>query len=241
VFLKNKNILITGAGKGIGLSSVIDCLNNGANVYALTRSKNDLKNLKKYKNLYIFYGDVRNQKILKKIFSFSKKIKNPINCLINNAGIRQRKKFNEIRDKDLKDLFEINFFSIFKLCQIFTKFLKKNEKGSVVNIGSIVGTYGFTELAGYASSKKALEGLTKCLAVEMGSKNVNFNCINPGFTKTSYFKKFKKKKIYNWTINKIAMGRWAASSEISKLVVFLSSDQSSYINGEIINIDGGWN
>tara|TARA_B100000686_G_C16703301_1_gene924736 strand:+ start:75 stop:800 length:726 start_codon:yes stop_codon:yes gene_type:complete len=241
VYLKNKNILITGAGKGIGLSCVIDCLNNGANVFALTRSKNDLKNLKKQKNLYIFYGDVRNQNTLKKIFSFSKKIKSPINCLINNAGVRQRKKFNKITDKELKNLFEINFFSIFKLSQLFVKFLKKNQKGSVVNIGSIVGTYGFSELSGYASSKKALEGLTKCLAVEMSGKNINFNCINPGFTKTSYFNKFKKKKLYNWTLKKISMNRWAESSEISKLVVFLASNNSSYINGEVINIDGGWN
>ena len=241
MYLKNKNILITGAGKGIGLSCVIDCLNNGANVFALTRSKNDLKNLKKQKNLYIFYGDVRNQNTLKKIFSFSKKIKSPINCLINNAGVRQRKKFNKITDKELKNLFEINFFSIFKLSQLFVKFLKKNQKGSVVNIGSIVGTYGFSELSGYASSKKALEGLTKCLAVEMSGKNINFNCINPGFTKTSYFNKFKKKKLYNWTLKKISMNRWAESSEISKLVVFLASNNSSYINGEVINIDGGWN
>ena len=241
MYLKNKNVLITGAGKGIGLSSVIDCLDNGANVFALTRSKKDLKHLKKKKKLYIFYGDVRNKKILKKIFYFSKKIKNPINCLINNAGIRQRKKFNKITDKELKNLFEINFFSIFALCQMFIKHLKKNEKGSVVNIGSIVGTYGFSELSGYASSKKALEGLTKCLAVEMGSRKINFNCINPGFTKTSYFNKFRKKRLYNWTLNKISIQRWAESSEISKLIIFLASDNSSYINGEVINIDGGWN
>lgn len=241
MYLENKNILITGAGKGIGLSCVIDCLKNGANVFALTRSKNDLKNFKKQKNLYIFYGDVRNQNILKKIFSFSKKIKSPINCLINNAGVRQRKKFSKITEKELKNLFEINFFSIFKLSQLFVKFIKKNQRGSVINIGSIVGTYGFSELSGYASSKKALEGLTKCLAVEMRGKNINFNCINPGFTKTSYFNKFKKKKLYNWTLKKISMNRWAEAYEISKLVVFLASNNSSYINGEVINIDGGWN
>ena len=75
----------------------------------------------------------------------------------------------------------------------------------------------------------------------MGSRNINFNCINPGFTKTSYFSKFKKKKLYDWTLNKISMKRWAESGEISKLVVFLASNNSSYINGEVINIDGGWN
>ncbi len=239
--LKNKNILITGAGKGIGLSTVIDCLKNGAEVFALTRTKYDLESLKKSKNLHIFYGNVNNQKIIKKIFNYSKKIKKPINCLVNNAGLRQRKKFIEITNKDLRDLFEVNFFSIFKICQLFVKNLNKNEKGSVINIGSIVGTYGFSDLSGYASSKKALEGLTKCLAVEFGEKNIYFNCINPGFTKTSYFKNFKKKALYKWTLNKISMKRWAESHEISDLIIFLLSDMSSYINGEVINIDGGWN
>ena len=239
--LKNKNILITGAGKGIGLSTVLECLKNGANVFALTKTKNDLENIKKLNNLHIFYGNVSNQKIIEKIFAYSKKIKKPINCLVNNAGVRQRKKFAEITNKDLKDLFEVNFFSIFKICQLFIKNLDKNKKGSVINIGSIVGTYGFSDLAGYASSKKALEGLTKCLAVEFGGKNIYFNCINPGFTKTSYFKNFKKKALYKWTLNKISMKRWAESSEVSDLIIFLLSDMSSYINGEVINIDGGWN
>ncbi len=241
MYLKGKNILITGAGKGIGLSTVLECLDNGAHIFALTRTKKDLDHLKKYSNLKVFYGDVTNEKIIKNIFLHSKKLKKPINCLVNNAGVRQRKKFNKITDKDLKNLFDINFFSIFKICQIFIKNLKKNEKGSVVNIGSIVGTYGFDELSGYGSSKKAIEGLTKCLAIEYGKNNINFNCINPGFTKTSYFRKFKKKKLYNWTLKKISMKRWAESSEVSKLISFLLSNDSSYINGEVINIDGGWN
>lgn len=239
--LKNKNILITGAGKGIGYSSVIDCLNHGANVFALIRTKKDLKKFSKSKNLFLFQGDVRNTNLINKIFKYSRKINYPINCLVNNAGIRQRKKFEKITIKNIRDLFETNFFSIFQICQIFIKNIKKDETGSIVNLGSIVGSYGFNELSGYASSKKALEGLTKCIAVEFGKKKINVNCINPGFTKTSYFKKFKKKKLYNWTLEKIAKKKWADSKEISKLIVFLCSNYSSYINGEIINIDGGWN
>ena len=239
--LKNKNILITGAGKGIGLSTVHEALKHGANVFALVKSKKDIKDLKKSKYLHTFNGNVKNEKIIKKIFSYSKKIKKPINCLVNNAGIRQRKNFLKITDRELRELFEINFFSIFKLSQIFIKNLNKDEKGSIINIGSIVGSFGFNELSGYASSKKALEGLTKCLAVEFAKKNININCINPGFTKTSYFKNFKKKTLYKWTLNKISMKRWAQSNEISKLIIFLSSDDASYINGETINIDGGWN
>jgi len=146
----------------------------------------------------------------------------------------------KISEKDIRHIFEINFFSIFKLCQNFIKYFDNKKNGSIVNIGSIVGTYGFNELSGYASTKKALEGLTKCLAVEVLNKKIRFNCVNPGFTKTSYYEKFKMKKLYKWTLGKISLNRWAESSEISKLITFLLSDKSSYINGEIINIDGGW-
>lgn len=239
--LENKNIFITGAGKGIGLAITKACLDHKSHIFALTRSKSDLKQFKNVENLSIFYGDVKNKKIINKIFAYSNKIGHPINSLVNNAGERQRIKFNKITDKQIRHIFDINFFSIFYICQVFCENLKKNNKGSVVNIGSIVGDKGFDELSGYGSTKKALEGLTKCLAVEMGKKNIRFNCINPGFTKTSYYNKFKKKKLYQWTLKKIALKRWGDCSEISKLVQFLLSDDSSYMTGEVLNIDGGWN
>ena len=101
----------------------------------------------------------------------------------------------------------------------------------------------FSDLIGYACSKSAISGFTKSLALELTEKkyNIRVNCINPGFTKTSYFKKFKtNKKLYNWTISKISAKRWAESFEISKLAIFLLSNKSTYINGQVINIDGGW-
>ena len=110
-----------------------------------------------------------------------------------------------------------------------------------MNIGSIVGNNGFSELAGYASSKTALIGLTKSFAVEMAKNNIRANLVSPGFIKTSYFKKFRKKsKLYNWTLSRIPMRRWGNSNEVANLICFLLSDKSSYINGESINIDGGW-
>ena len=162
--------------------------------------------------------------------------------LINNAGQRQRKSFIDFTKKDIEQIIKVNFVSTFLLTQLFVK-NSKNHGESIVNIGSIVGEKPFSNLVGYASSKSAVSGFTKSLALELAEKknNIRVNCINPGFTKTSYFKKFKKnKKLYNWTISKIAAGRWADSFEISKLAVFLLSKKSSYINGQIINIDGGW-
>jgi 3-oxoacyl-[acyl-carrier protein] reductase len=240
--LSNKVILLTGAGKGIGRYLVDSLRDKGGYVYAVTRSKQDLKDLKNKKNIKVYYGDVRNFSLIKKIFKHSQSSKNYINSIINNAGIRQREQFVNLDQKKLKEVFEVNFFSIFEIMKIFAIFSKKNKlKGSIVNVGSIVGETGFDSLSGYSASKGALKSLTMSFAVEFAKKNIRANIINPGFTETSYFHKFKKKKkLYNWTINKIPMGRWGKPREIANLVEFLISDSSSYITGESINIDGGW-
>ena len=120
--LKKKVVLITGAGKGIGYELVKSCLKNGAYVYAVTRTKGDLSKFSKEKNISIFYGDVSNKKLINKIFLKSIKSKIYINSLINNAGIRQRKKFLDISEKNLSDVFKTNFFSVFKIIQIFATY-----------------------------------------------------------------------------------------------------------------------
>ena len=240
--LSNKNILITGVGKGIGFNLLQKIISYNGYVYGITRSKSDLKKFKNLKNCNVFLGDVRNINIFKKIIAQSKKDKKIINGLVNNAGERQRIKFNNISKKKISNLFEVNFFSIFENMKLYSNYLKnKKIPGSIVNIGSIVGNNGFSELAGYASTKTALIGLTKSFAVEMAKNNIRANLVNPGFIKTSYFKKFKKKSnLYNWTISRIPQKRWGNPEEVSNLICFLLSDLSNYVNGTSINIDGGW-
>jgi NAD(P)-dependent dehydrogenase (short-subunit alcohol dehydrogenase family) len=240
-FLKNKIVLVTGAGKGIGFDLAKKLNQNNVKTYCVVRSSKDLKKFKNFKNCYLNKGDITNIADIRKIFKKAKKNKHNINCLVNNAGQRQRIKFEDLSEKKLKNIFEINFFAQFNCIKEFVKHFNNKDVGSIVNIGSIVGQVGFSELAGYASTKTALLGLNRCLSLELIKKNIRCNIINPGFIKTSYFNKFKrKKKLYNWTLNKIPLGRWGDSAEISELVCFLLSDKSSYINGESINIDGGW-
>ena len=240
--LTNKNIIVTGVGKGLGYDLLHRIISYDGFVYGITRSKSDLKKFKNLKRCKVFLGDVQDINVFKKIITESKIDKRDINGLVNNAGERQRIKFNNISKKKLLDLFEINFFSIFKSMQLYSNYLKnKKIQGSIVNIGSIVGTNGFSELSGYASTKTALVGLTKSFAVEMAKNNIRANLVNPGFIKTSYYKNFKKKSnLYKWTLSRIPQKRWGNPNEVSNLICFLLSDLSTYINGTSINIDGGW-
>ena len=245
MILNGKNILITGAGKGIGFETTKLLIKEGASVFALIKSKQDKKKFDKIKSkkLKLYFGSVENLILLKKIFKDSHRQKKSINCLVNNAGIRFRKPFNLIKKKELLKVFSINFNSVFLLSQMFCQQIVKNkQRGSIVNISSIVGQTGFKELSVYGSTKGALISLTKSLATELAAKNIKVNSISPGFTKTSYYKKFKKdkKNLYKWTLSRIPMGRWGEPNEISHLVCFLLSEKSSYINGENFNVDGGW-
>ena len=132
----------------------------------------------------------------------------------------------------------------FQIIQEYVKYLGKDNKEycSIVNIGSIVGKLGFSELSAYASSKSALMGLTKSLAVELVDKKIRINIINPGFIKTSYYKNFRerKKNLYKWTLSRIPSKKWGEPKDISEFILFLLSDKSKYFNGEDITIDGGW-
>ena len=242
MILKNKTVLITGIGKGIGETTCRIALEEGAFVYGITRTKKDIQKFKNHINLKAYVGDTSNINLLKRILNDSIRHKRLINGIVNNAGVRFRKKFLKISKYELQQVFNNNFFSIFFLTQFFLKnsLQKKNIK-SIVNVSSIVGKNGFEELSGYASTKSALIGLGKSLAVEFGGLGVRTNTINPGFIKTSYYQKFKKNsKIYNWTLSRTPIKRWGEPNEVSRLIVFLLSDKSSYINGEDINIDGGW-
>ena len=238
--MTNEVYFITGASNGIGKAFLELMIKENKKVIILVRKK---KNILKYqkKIFKVFIGDVNDTKVINSVFSFCNKNKINLKSVINNAGERQRKNFLKIKKKDLLQVFETNFFSIFYIIQNYIEYLvKSNSKGSIVNISSIVGKLGFSQLSGYGSSKSALNGLTRCLAAEYGER-IRINSINPGFTKTSFYKKFKKKqKLYNWTLSRKPMKRWGEPSEIANLIYFLSSDKSSYINGEEINIDGGW-
>lgn len=235
--------IVTGIGKGIGLETTKFLLKKKFNIIGITRSDNlSLKKLKnKFNKSFEYYVyDLSNiqgiENLIKKICK-----KKKLSFLVNNAGTRCRKKFLTSSYDLLDQVMKTNFYSPLTLTKNFLKY-SKSKKKNIVMITSIVGNFGFDELTNYASSKGALESLTKSLAVEYAQKNVRINSIAPGFIESSYYPKFKKnKKLYKWTLSKIPMKRWGKCEEISPMIELLISNKSSYITGSTIYIDGGWN
>jgi len=163
-----------------------------------------------------------------------------IEIIVNNAGVNQVSLFQMTPIKKIKEIFDINFFSHLSLTQRLMKIMIKNKKGSIINIASNAAEECDAGRTGYASSKAALIAFTKVLSKELGNFNVRVNAVAPGLTKTNMMEKDISKKIFDEAIKRVALKRPAEPEEISNVVMFLASDLSSYVSGEVIFVTGGY-
>ena len=244
--LTDEVCIITGAGKGFGKAIAKKFADNGAKLALITRTQSDIDDLNRefygYENKFLaIFGDVSDQDTVN---SFVAEVKNKfgrIDVLVNNAGMRFRKKFEEITLEEFSLILNVNVVSIFMLCKAVMPTMVEQKAGKIINISSVVGTLGLPELSAYATSKAAIIGLTKALSVEYGVSNIQVNALAPGFCKTSYFENFKQKsELYDFTIERTPMRRWGESEEVANSCLFLASSLSSYVTGDVINVDGGW-
>ena len=244
--LTDKVCIITGAGKGFGKAIAKKFADNGAKLALITRTQSDIDDLYREfygheNNLLAICGDVSDQDTVN---SFVAEVKNKfgrIDVLVNNAGMRFRKKFEEITLEEFSLVLNVNVVSMFMLCKAIMPTMVEQKAGKIINISSVVGTLGLPELSAYATSKAAIIGLTKALSVEYGESNIQVNALAPGFCKTSYFENFKQKsELYDFTIERTPMRRWGESEEVANSCLFLASSLSSYVTGDVINVDGGW-
>jgi 3-oxoacyl-[acyl-carrier protein] reductase len=244
--LEDKVCIITGAGKGIGRSIAKLFYDNGARLALITRSQDDIDSLKDEFSCInneplIYYGDVTNQDV---VIDFVSSVVNKfgrIDVLVNNAGVRFRKLFLETTFEDFNYVINANLYSVFFVCQSVIPYMVENNKGKIINMSSVAGTLGLAELSSYVTSKASIIGLTKSLAIEFAENNIQINSLAPGFCKTSYFDDFKRKsKLYNFTIDRTPMKRWGEGKEVANSCLFLASNMSDFITGEVINVDGGW-
>jgi len=237
--LKDKKILITGATGGIGNCLVEKFNSLGSAIVATGTNENKLNNLKeKFSKINIEQFKLDNHA---EIENFINKIDDKLgglDVLINNAGITLDNLSIRLSEDNWKKVLDINLTSTFLMCKFAIKKMLKNKKGKIVNITSIVGHTGNLGQANYAASKAGIVAFSKSLAIEYARKNININCVSPGFIKTEMTDKINEEFKKN-LINKIPSGKLGTGEDISNCVAFLSSDMANYINGETIHVNGG--
>ena len=238
--LENKNIIVTGASGGIG-NSIIKKLNEaGANILASGTRIEKLEELKKnFKNIKILKFDIsQSNKIEEFIENATNELGGSLDGLINNAGITQDNLAIRMSLDEWQKVININLTSTFLMSKFAIKKMLKNKSGKIVNITSVVGHTGNLGQANYTASKAGIVAMSKSLAIEYAKKNINVNCISPGFIKTIMTDKIDE-KFKEVIISKIPSARLGEPDDIANAVLFLSSDQSNYINGETLHVNGG--
>ena len=237
--LKNKKILITGATGGIGQSLVKKFTDFGAEVLATGTNQEKLNDIKKnFINCHIksFKLD-EHQNIEKFIDSCNETLKG-LDVLVNNAGITLDNLSLRLTEENWKKVIDINLTSTFLMCKFAIKKMLKNKKGKIINITSIVGHTGNLGQSNYTASKAGIVAMSKSLAIEYAKKNININCISPGFIKTAMTDKIDE-KFREIIISKIPSAKLGEPEDVANAVLFLASNQSDYINGETIHVNGG--
>jgi len=238
--LENKNIIVTGASGGIG-NSIVKKLNQaGANILASGTRIEKLEELKKnFENIKILKFDIsQSDKIVEFIENATNELGGSLDGIVNNAGITQDNLAIRMSLEEWQKVININLTSTFLMSKFAIKKMLKNKSGKIVNITSVVGHTGNLGQANYTASKAAIVAMSKSLAIEYAKKNININCISPGFIKTAMTDNIDE-KFKEVIVSKIPSARLGEPDDIANAVLFLSSDQSDYINGETIHVNGG--
>ena len=238
--LEKKNIIVTGASGGIG-NAIIKKLNEaGANILASGTRIEKLEELKKnFDNIKILKFDIsQSDKIEEFIENATTELGGSLDGIVNNAGITQDNLAIRMSLDEWQKVININLTSTFLMSKFAIKKMLKNKSGKIVNITSVVGHTGNLGQANYTASKAGIVAMSKSLAIEYAKKNININCISPGFIKTAMTDKIDE-KFKEVIISKIPSARLGEPDDIANAVLFLSSDQSDYINGETLHVNGG--
>ena len=237
--LKDKNIIVTGASGGIG-NSIVEHLDIcGANILASGTKIEKLEDLRnRFNKIKIAKFDISNNDQIEEFIENASKDLGGLDCIVNNAGITQDNLAIRMSLEEWQKVIDINLTSTFLLSKYAIKKMLKNKKGKIINITSVVGHTGNLGQANYTASKAGIVAMSKSMALEYAKKNININCISPGFIKTSMTEKIDE-KFKEVIISKIPSARLGEPKDIANAVIFLASSQSDYINGETLHVNGG--
>ncbi len=242
--LKGKNTLITGASKGIGRAIALRFAQEGANVgfTYLSSVEQGEALVKELEGLGIkakgYRSDASDHVAAEKLMQDFIADFGTIDILVNNAGITKDGLLMRMSEEQWDGVINVNLKSVFNLTKAATKFFMKQKYGSIINMTSVVGIKGNAGQANYAASKAGIVGFTKSVALELGSRNIRCNAIAPGFIETEMTAKLDEKVITEWR-NAIPLKRGGQPEDVANACVFLGSDLSAYVTGQVIQVDGG--
>jgi len=242
--LEGKVAIITGASRGIGNGIAKVFAEHGANV-AFTYSSSQESALALENDLNVLGIKAKGFKSNAADFNEAQKLVDDViaefgtvDILINNAGITKDNLLMRMSEDDFDTVIEINLKSVFNMTKAVQKIMLKNRKGSIVNMSSVVGVKGNAGQANYAASKAGMIGFTKSIALELGSRNIRCNAIAPGFIETEMTAKLNEEVVKGWR-EAIPLKRGGTPEDVANVCVFLGSEMSAYVTGQVINVDGG--
>ncbi len=245
MLLKDKNVVITGCLKGIGKKTVEVFAQNGANIWACCEAKSeefevDITNLSNKYNVTIIpvYFNLLDSEEIKKAMKMIINAKKKIDILVNIAGVTYSALYHMTTIDKMKQVFEIDFFSQMIVTQYITKVMIKYKTGSVINISSVSAIDGNRGQVAYSAAKAAFIGATKTLAIELADHGIRVNAIAPGVIQTEMTETIPEEN-YQGLIGKTSMKRGGLPLEVANVLLFLASDLSSYVTGQVIRVDGG--
>ena len=242
--LENKTVLITGASRGIGNGIATVFAEHGANVVFTYSSSVDAANALETKLQTMGVQAKGYQSNAADFTQAQELVENvlvdfsTIDVLINNAGITKDNLLMRITEEDFDKVIEVNLKSVFNLTKAVQRSMLKQRQGSIINMSSVVGVKGNAGQSNYAASKAGIIGFSKSVALELGSRNIRCNVIAPGFIETEMTAQLSEDVVAGWRAG-IPLKRGGTPNDVANACVFLASDLSSYITGQVINVDGG--
>lgn len=245
MLLGNKNAVITGCNRGIGKAILTIFAENGSNIWACARKPSDefesyIKELSVRCDIVIWpvYFDLKDSEQVKSAVKTIMSAKKPVDVLVNNAGITYNALFQMSTVGKMKEVFDINFFSQIIFTQFIVKLMLRKKSGSIINIASSAGIDGNAGRSIYGASKAAIICVTKAMSAELGENGLRVNAIAPGITQTEMLSSMTEEVIED-TVQQTHLKRAGDPDEIAKASLFLASDMSSYVTGQILRVDGG--
>ena len=242
--LNDKNVIITGASRGIGKGILELFVENGANVaFSYIGDSSQAKSIEKefsnHKQKVVSYmSDASRFEQSQKLVDDVVKEFGSVDVLVNNAGITIDNLLMRMSEEDFDKVIDVNLKSIFNTTKSILRTMLKQRSGSIINMSSVVGIKGNAGQSNYSASKSGMIGFTKSMALELGSRNIRCDCIAPGFIETEMTEQLSADVVQSWR-DSIPLKRGGSTNDVANVALFLASDLSSYVSGQVINVCGG--